>query len=68
MGKQNPSGGVQISDQGGGESIFQKWGAKNICKQGKLLCFRVYSINEGEWGQNFCSIIKIFIKKVFQNF
>ena len=36
--------------------------------QGKLLCFGVYSRNEGEWGQNFCSIIKIFIKKVLKIF
>ena len=61
-------GGVKFSDPGGGESIFQKWGVKNICRQGKLLCFRVYSRNEGEWGQNFRSIIKIFIKKVFKTF
>ena len=39
-------------------------GGKNIFRQGKLLCFRVYSRNEGEWGQNFRSIIKIFMKTV----
>ena len=32
-------------------------------RQGKLLCFRVYYRNQGELGQNFRSIIKIFMKK-----
>ena len=35
-------GGIKFWDPGGGESIFQKWGVKNICRQGKLVCFRVY--------------------------
>ena len=60
--------GVFFSDPGGGKSKFQKWGGINMCRQGKLLCFRVYSRNEGELGQNFRSIIKIFIKTFLKIF
>ena len=43
-------------------------GGINMCRQGKLICFRVYSRNEGELGQNIRSIIKIFNKKVLKFF